>query len=135
MTKTIPVKPTRLDGIIMKAQADFMVDSFERMQYAKQVYDHQDGATREAIDRMQAQLIRISRRRMWISATLNKKGKTDRILCDLPNDAIWNNALYMAVEILKDLAYMDIRVANFNWPADLCVECGKPLTAKKKRKA
>jgi hypothetical protein len=65
---------------------------------------------------------------MWVGA-----GKGDRIVVEIPNDAIWNNALYMAVEILKDLAYMDIRVADFTWPTDLCMECGteiKPIRKK-----
>jgi hypothetical protein len=132
MTKTIPAKPTRADGAIKRVQAEFMVASFDRMKSAKAVYDMQDSATRDAIDRMQALLIRIARTRMWV-AVENKKGKSERVICDLPHDAIWNNALYMAVQMLKDLSYMDIRVANFNWPVDLCMECGteiKPIRKK-----
>jgi hypothetical protein len=65
---------------------------------------------------------------MWVGAGT----KGDRIVVDIPNDAIWNNALYMAVEILKDLAYMEIRVAGFTWP-DLCVECGTAITKPRKK--
>jgi len=136
MTKTIPRKMTRLDGAIQRAQAEFMVASFDRMTQAKAVYDMQDAVTRDSIDRMQALLIRLARTRMWVVVGENKKGKKERVICDLPHDAIWNNALYMAVQMLKDLAYMDIRVANFNWPVDLCVECGteiKPIRKKVRR--
>lgn len=103
-----------------------MADSWDRMQYAKQVYDFQNAAGRDAIDRMQSVLIRLSRKSFWIG-----KGR-ERILAEIPKDAIWNNALYMAVEMMKDLAYMDIRVADFTWPPDLCMECGKPLRPVKK---
>jgi hypothetical protein len=136
MTKTIPRKPTRTDGAIAKAQAEFMVASFDRMKSAKAVYDMQDGNTRDAIDRMQALLIRLARTRMWIVVGENKKGRKERVIADLPHDAIWNNALYMAVQMLKDLSYMDIRVANFTWPVDLCMECGleiKPIRKKGRR--
>jgi hypothetical protein len=120
--------PNKLDAAVKKAQADFMVESFDRMKYAKAVYDHQNLAAQDAIDRMQSLLIRQARKYMWVGA-----GKGDRIVVEIPNDAIWNNALYMAVEILKDLAYMDIRVADFTWPTDLCMECGteiKPIRKK-----
>lgn len=113
-----------------------MVASFDRMTQAKAVYDMQDAVTRDSIDRMQALLIRLARTRMWIVVGENKKGKKERVICDLPHDAIWNNALYMVVQMLKDLSYMDIRVANFTWPTDLCVECGleiKPVRKKARR--
>ena len=133
MTKTIPAKPTKVDGTIKRAQAEFMVASFDRMKSAKAVYDMQDSITRDAIDRMQALLIRLARTRMWVVTGENKKGKKERIICDLPHDAIWNNALYMAVQMLKDLSYMDIRVANFNWPVDMCIECGAEIKPVRKK--
>lgn len=49
------------------------------------------------------------------------------------------NAFYMAIEILKDLAMMDVRVDKFKYPESFCAECGVKLNdrgkGKKKRTA
>lgn len=120
MPKTIPTKTG-------KALAAFQDVSQERLQYAKAVYDHQNHTAQDAIDRIQSVLIRQARRRAYVG-----ENKTSRVVVELPNDAIWNNALYMAIEIMKDLAYMDIRVSGFTWPPDLCIECGKPIKRHKR---
>jgi hypothetical protein len=133
MAKTIPQKPTKAQARIAKAQAEIMVESFDRMQYAKAVYDHQNETARDAIDRMQSVLIRQARRYVWVVVGENSKGKKERELAEIPKDAIWNNALYMAVEILKDLASMDIRVADFHFPTNRCAECGTEIRRKKGR--
>lgn len=124
MAKKIPSKG---DALAQAAQAEIMVATFDKMQYAKAIYDHQNGATRDAIDRMQSLLIRISRKQMKVGTGMKK------MTVEIPKDAIWNTAFYMAVEMLKDLAYMDIRVADFNWPEDQCMTCGKPVKAKRKK--
>ncbi len=135
MAKKIPSRVTKDEAAIKGAQAEFMVASFDRMQYAKSVYDQQNEKGRDAIDRIQSLLIRQARMYMWVRTSKNKYGKWERVLAEIPKDAIWNNALYMAVEILKDLASMDIRVADFHFPADKCAGCGTEIKLKKKTRA
>lgn len=125
MAKKIPITKTEARG--KRAAADFSLASLDRMEAAKKVYEMQNDATRDAIDRVQSLLIRQSRRSMWVGT------KDDRVSVEIPNYAIWNNALYMAVQIMKDLAFMDIKVVDFKWPVDTCMTCGNEITRTRKK--
>jgi hypothetical protein len=120
-------KPIPTNKAVKDALAVFISESEARGQRAKAIYHEQNVGAREAIDRMQSILIRVSRRSMRMRV------EDTQVIVEIPNDAIWNNTLYMAVELLKDLAYMDIRVADFRWP-DVCMDCGGSLRLSKKVK-
>lgn len=45
------------------------------------------------------------------------------------------NLLFVATEILKDLALLDVRVANYEMPLVYCAECGERISAPRKKKS
>ena len=107
---------------------EFKAESEARYRKAKKHYNSQDDDTQEVLDRITTHLLRIARKHMWVGVG------NDKIVMQIPEEIIYHNMFYMAVEILKDLALMDVRVANYTFPADVCVECGKEIKAKKKAK-
>jgi hypothetical protein len=59
---------------------------------------------------------------------LDTQAALDRIAeCFPPRDG-----MYVATEIVKDMAQMDVQVANFEFPPKLCAECGDEIKPKKK---
>jgi hypothetical protein len=101
---------------------EFQVLSEVRQEIAKDAYDVQDAGTQRTIDRMVATLQQYATG--YITA---KVGKTV-VPVKIDNDFIGMNLFYLAVEIVKDLAFMDIRVAEFEFPEQLCAVCGTQLT-------
>jgi len=89
-------------------------------------YDFQDADTRNAIDRIQD--------RLRVGATteieLRVGGQSRKV--QVEPKYLNFNILFLATEILKDMALMDIRVANYKFPP-LCADCGKKLEKKKPR--
>jgi hypothetical protein len=123
MAKKIPLSfQQQLDHEIQV----FSEQARTRAQIAQRAYDAQDRETRLALDSMVDRIVSISRG----IATFKIRGK--KVAAEVPLPAIHNNALYLATEILKDLALLDIRVANFRFDPQRCASCGKSLTAKKK---
>jgi hypothetical protein len=96
---------------------------------AKSLYDAQDVETRDAIDRIHDVVQQVFRSRIWISKTRTGERK----VFSPSEDTHAKFTFYVAIEIAKDLALMDIRVGNFTFTKD-CVECGKPVKSKKKGK-
>lgn len=101
-----------------KSQVNEQVKLFKqktelRYNEARNTFDAQDVNTQEVILRIQG------------------------ILCAgrAVDDYARMNALYMAVEILKDLASMDVRVASFKFSDTYCAECGAKLSKKKAHRA
>lgn len=107
--------------------AEFKAQSLVRFQQASKVIDQQDPATKDAIDRMIGQLVAISRRRMWVAES---RGSDHRAIVDIPEETIRHNATYMALEIVKDLALMDVQVEGFKYPKGMCGTCARPLKGK-----
>lgn len=123
-----PISESELRKLADAAMEDFKAEAKARYDKAHKVYVKQDDDTQDALDRMVTLLCRIARRNMWVSA--GKRG--DRLVLTIPDETVYHNMFYMGVEILKDLAIMDIRIANYTPPADLCAECGKEVKPKKK---
>lgn len=125
------VSESELHKLAEKAMEDFKSEAKARYDKAQKLYKKQDADTQDALDRMTTLLCRIARRHMWVG--VGKKG--DRVVFTIPEETIFHNMSYMAVEILKDLAQMDVKVAGFDFK-NLCMECHTELkpTAKKKGK-
>lgn len=111
--------------------AVFVSEAEARYKKARRVYEIQDDETQDALDRMVTLLCRIARKNMWVGVGKHE----DRVVLTIPEETIYHNMFYMANEILKDLALFDIRVADYTFPANLCVECGVEVKPKKKVKS
>lgn len=109
----------------------FIEQSEARHKIAQRVYDHQDKDTKHSIDVMVDRIVSISRG----VVSVKLKGEKERVAISVPKEQIRQNALYLATEILKDLAMLDIRIAGFQFDAKFCADCGKPVGVKKKVKA
>ena len=110
-----------------------IVDEFKelsevRLEIAQDAYNVQDDETKKTIDRMVATLQQYATG--YITAKVNKTAVPVKI----DHDYIGYNLFYLAVEIVKDLAFMDIRVAEFEFPEQLCASCGVELTTDNRRR-
>lgn len=123
------VSENKLRELAVKVMDDFSAEAKARYDKAKRSYNKQDDETQDALDRITTLLCRITRKQMWVSAG----GRGDRMVMVIPEETIYHNMFYMANEILKDLALMDVRVASYTFPAGICVECGKELKPAKKK--
>lgn len=124
MAKPIPLT---IDQRLDQELAVFQEQSKARAKIAKRLYDVQDGETKEALDSMVERIVSISRG----IAAFKIKGK--KYAAEVSVESTKNNALYLATEILKDLAMLDIRVANFRFNPKFCASCGKQMKAVKKK--
>jgi hypothetical protein len=107
---------------------EFKMLSEVRFEIAQDAYAVQDELTQATIDRMVATLQQYATG--YITA---KVGKT-AVPVAIDNDYIGYNLFYLAVEIVKDLAFMDIRVAEFEFPDQVCASCGIELTTANKHR-
>jgi hypothetical protein len=126
--KKSKVNEDKLRELGKKAMDDFSAEAKARHTKAKRLYDKQDSDTQEALDRMTTLLTRIAKRHMWVGL-----GAGDKIVFTIPEETIYHNMFYMAVEILKDLGEFDVKVAGFHFPKDLCASCHKELKPSKKK--
>ena len=125
--KTAPMKKKAHETeVLALAQERFHKDAVERRSKAQKHYEAQDDDTQEAIDRMAAMLEKIARRQMWVRIGENK------VVSQIDAEDITMNMFYMANEIIKDLAVMDVKVANYKFPGNLCAECGTEIKLTKK---
>lgn len=127
---TKKVTEAKLKELVAAQMAVFTADAKARYEKARRGYVKQSDDTQDALDRMTALLVRIARKHMWVSVGKRE----DRVVIQIPEETIYHNMFYMASEILKDLATFDVRVADYTFPADVCVECGKEIKPTKKKK-
>ena len=129
MAKKIPKKAV---GSAERKQLELFKASTEaRHRLALDVFNHQDSDTQEVIERIQD--------RLMIGANgvirVYPNGKQQRsVILDVGLDYMTMNALYVAVEILKDLALMDVQIAQFQFPTSVCAECGVKLNEPRKKR-
>jgi len=135
-------KPKKTKRSAEQKEVDKQVEIFKRAtqaryDLARQTFDAQDEATQDVITRIQKMLCLNANGivRVWLKGSKRQKS----FMVTVEMDYIEMNAFYMAIEILKDLAMMDVRVAKFKFPESFCAECGVKLNdrgkGKKKRKA
>jgi len=119
----------KLTELAEQTMTEFQAAAEDRYKGAKAVYDEQDAETQDALDRIIDLLSGIARKHMWVASS---RGSDHRMVIPIPDQTIRYNTTYMAVEILKDLAQMDVKVAGFKFPKKLCAVCNRPVKKKGK---
>ena len=111
-----------------KLQADaleeYKLTSEIKYELAKAAYDEQDKATQKVIDRI------VDTLRGYCTGYINVQLQPPTgalVPVKLDNRYLGFNLLFLAVEIVKDLALLDIRVASFQFPQSQCAKCGAEL--------
>jgi hypothetical protein len=95
-------------------------------------------ATFKIQDRKTQLAIEVIRDRLTTAASgsirIYPNGKRkDSIVVSVDQELVDQNLLYVAIEIVKDLAFMDIQVENFQFGTVHCAECGERLGPRKKK--
>ena len=102
-----------------------------RYEIAKEAYDMQDEQMRGVIDQM------VRRLRLSTTGYVNVHINPPRgsiVQAKLDQKYVDFNLLYVATEILKDLALMDIKIGTYKFPPAMCVTCGAEVTQEKPKK-
>jgi hypothetical protein len=99
----------------------------QRAKHAQIIFDYQDGRTREAIMFIANHFTSLASGQIYVKLSGEKHAVT------VPRQAVQQNAFYLACEMLKDFAIMDIRVADFKFDPNLCGECWEPIKRAKKK--
>lgn len=102
---------------VSEALEDWLSLTEIRYELAEEAYKHQDAATQILIDKMVLKLRSGATGRVVIDGV---SVKVDQVHLD-------QNLLYVATEILKDLAMFDIRVGTYELPPSQCVGCGAEI--------
>jgi hypothetical protein len=111
--------------------AIFKMATEARYKLAMQAYKAQDKKTRDALDLMVERLRTLSTGQIRIYP----EGRTGPgYVVKIEPVQVDQNILFLATEILKDLALFDIQVANYEFPPVYCVECGEKLKPSKREK-
>jgi hypothetical protein len=123
--------PSRDPSWVKEQVEEFKRRTEIRARLALTAFEAQDMKTQEVLERIRDNLV--------IGATgeirVYKAGKrTESATVQVELKLIEDNALWMATEILKDLAMMDIKVAGYKFPDVYCAECGTKLHKPKKKK-
>jgi len=95
-----------------------------KYELAKAAYDAQNRATRRAIDRI------VDTLRVYATGYINVQLQPPEgalVPVKVDNTYLGYNLLWLAIEIAKDLAFLDIRLADFRFPEALCAKCGAEL--------
>lgn len=98
---------------------------------ALEAFNYQDEATQEVLSRMRDRLM------LGANGLVQFRSKEHPpFTYQAELEYIEHNALYVAVEILKDMALMDVKIANYKFPPIRCVECEEEIagTPRPKRK-
>lgn len=102
-----------------------------RGELAREAYDYQDDATKAVIDRI------VTRLRLGASGYIEVRvnpPKGNLVAVKIEQAYLDFNLMYVALELLKDLALFDIRVGSFQFPPSLCSSCGAEIIAERPRK-
>lgn len=101
-------------GRIDPAIEEFVEITSYKAEIAVATFDAQDKETQKLILKIADVL------KQYATGTI----QVGRRSIDITADVLKENCLYLAVEIVKDLAMLDIRVGNFVFPQGACVKCG-----------
>jgi len=140
LAKSLPVKKKFKEKVRKKSAGKQIIAEqlklFEehtkaRSKIAKAAYEAQDEETKEALDLLRSRVATMSSG--YIRIFPNGK-RNPSIAVPIAWELAEQNILFIATEILKDLALMDIQVANYQFPKVYCAECGDKLTPRKKKR-
>lgn len=116
------------DKLVEEAVEFFKSVSEIKYELAKDAYDAQDEETKAVIDRIHDTL------RVYASGYITVQlspPSGDLVPVKIDNDYLTYNLLWLAVEIIKDLAILGTRVANFEFPPSMCAICGSEIIPEK----
>lgn len=125
MAKPIPKKAARNKAIEIERDI-FQKATQARYDLARQAFDAQDPETQMVITRIQKMLCQNANGVIKLWPNGNKRAER-AVMVTVAMEYIEMNAFYVAIEILKDLAMMDVRVAQFKFPESFCADCGVKL--------
>jgi hypothetical protein len=116
------------DERVQEALEEFKILTELRMEMAQDALKAQDEETQKVIWRI-AQRLAVGASG-YIKVRVNPPhGSFVPVKVD--PELVQANTLFVATEILKDLAMFDVRVANYVFPPITCVSCGVEITAPK----
>jgi hypothetical protein len=130
----MPVKkkaPKSIEAKFNQALEIWQVQSEARYKIAMQVYEAQDSQTKEVMERIRDRIVAYSTGVIRI-APEGYRGETRTIQVD--TKYVDFNAMYISAGIMSDLALVNIRIQNFEFPPGICADCGSLLRPKKARK-
>jgi hypothetical protein len=124
--------PRKTNPKIAKQLKTWNLQNEARLRIAKAHFDAQDKETQEAISYVRDRIVSYSSGH----AVFYPEGKRQPagLVVEIDPEMILANALYMATMIFKDLATMDVQVANYQFPDLICAECGEPVRKDSVRK-
>lgn len=123
---------TATQALIDEAVENWKAVTEVRYELAKEAFDFQDEDTQALLQRI------VNRLRVGASGVITVKINPPAnmsVPVKIDQEYLDYNLLYVATEILKDLAMFDIQVGTYQFPPSMCVSCGAELTketAKKK---
>src|SRR5262245_25436912 len=115
-----------------EAIEQFKAVSEIKMELAQEAYDMQDAETQKVIDKM------VETMRTYCTGYINVQLQPPTgalVPVKIDNEYLGYNLFFLAVEIVKDLALLDIKVANFVFPPSMCAKCGAELGIPEKTRA
>lgn len=131
--KTRPIKKSKKNAVVKAQDVEKILAEYKevveaRYRIAMAVYKAQDSYTQEVLDRIRDRL------RIASTGIVQIGGQPHK----LEQQYVDFNLMFIATEILSDLAMNDIQVANFNFHPAYCAECRKEIMKvdepKKKKK-
>lgn len=102
--------------------------SILRVEMARDLYNVQDELTRKAIDRVVATL------RVNARGTINVIVSGTVVPVKVSDETLGFNLFWLACELVKDLAFVGVKVANFKFDPNHCASCGDEVKPKARRK-
>jgi len=116
-----------IDPRLRSVTEDFEATSIVKRDMAQDAYDAQDKETQAVIDRITATL------QQHATGYITPKIQGSVVPVRVDNEYLGYNLFYLAVEIVKDLAFVGIRVAKFEFPQSLCASCSAEVIPEKRK--
>lgn len=106
---------------------EFEALSLVRYELAIDAYEYQDDETKAVIDKIVATL------RQHANGTVNVQRGGKLIPLKVSDETFAKNLLYTALEVVKSMYFVGLKVANFKWTPTVCIACGAKIEKAKKR--
>jgi hypothetical protein len=111
------------DKQLAEALEDWKLQTEVRYELAKEAYDFQDDDTKEVIDRI------VNRLRLGANGFIRVRlSDQSSVSVKVEQEYLDFNILYVACEIIRDLALFDVRLAHYAFPPSMCISCGAEIT-------
>lgn len=123
---------TATDKQVQEAIEEFQEMCEVRYEIARAAYEAQDDDTKEVLDRIRDRL------RLAVTGYIQVQVNPPHsgvVSVRVDSKFIDYNLLFVATEILKDLALFGVRVANYEFPNVHCDNCGAELAKTRKPKS